>query len=136
MWFNQNASYIAFSIFSIIWCCNQILDFYIVYGTLYKELQEHSVDILVKKYVITHCIQNQGDVDSTWVFMCLFCLRIYCLRLKGVYCGVDAIMASNLCSMFLIHLQRLHVIGVQLYHFATYNDTPHYYAPYTMIATL
>jgi hypothetical protein len=73
--------------------------------TLYKELQEHPIDILNTKYVITHCIQNQGDVASTWVFTCLFCLRIYCCR--GVYCGVDAIMASSLCSMFLIHLQRI-----------------------------
>jgi hypothetical protein len=60
-----------------------------------------------QKNVITHCIQNQGDVASTWVFMCLFCLRIYCFRLKGVYCGVDAIMASSLCSMFFIHLQKI-----------------------------
>jgi len=50
---------------------------------------------------------NQSHVAFTWGFKCLFCFGIYCCRLKGVYCGVDAIMASNLCSMFLIHLQRI-----------------------------
>jgi hypothetical protein len=53
----------------------------------------------------------------------MFCPRIYCCRLKGVYCGVDVTMISRLCSMFSIHLSYWVVMTAHLCYSDAGDDT-------------
>ncbi len=81
------------------------------------------IDIVITKYGITQYRQNQCDVAFAWGFKCMFCLGIYCYRLKGVYCGVDVITVNRLCSMFSIHLSYA-CYYCSIVPFYNCNDTP------------
>jgi hypothetical protein len=65
-----------------------------------------------------------------------FVLEYIVVDWKGYIVGWMQLWQAICVQCFWSIFRGLHVIGVQLYHFATYNDTPNYYVPYTMITTL